>query len=165
MKVLFLDIDGVLNNYDTLRKSFEESKFSSEKSALKDWTSMLDTDMVKRLNVIVEKTECLVVLSSSWRLGNSRSMVELFLRARGFEGSLLSQTPSGDKVLNRKCRGDEIQAWLSTQRYGEVSSFCILDDIPNMGHLSDRLVLTDPKVGLTDDNVSSVISILSSPLS
>ena len=56
MKVLFLDIDGVLNPFRT----------DSEGNI----TTKLDDDCVNRLCRIIHETNCVVVISSSWKASN-----------------------------------------------------------------------------------------------
>ena len=50
MKIIFLDIDGVLNNYNTLGEGA-------------NW----EPDLVKILNRIIKETKAKIVLSSTWR--------------------------------------------------------------------------------------------------
>ena len=63
MKVLFLDIDGVLNN----DKTFEEVHDYYVKTGYHKVE--IGLDMVERLFKIIEATGAKIVLSSSWRLG------------------------------------------------------------------------------------------------
>jgi predicted mannosyl-3-phosphoglycerate phosphatase (HAD superfamily) len=53
MKIIFLDIDGVLNNYNTLGEGL-------------NWES----NAVKILKRIIKETGAKVVLSSTWRRGS-----------------------------------------------------------------------------------------------
>ncbi len=63
MKVLFLDIDGVVNNKRT-KKNFEGF-------------TAIDPAMAALVQRIVQNTGCEIVLSSSWRLfQNSRDELE-----------------------------------------------------------------------------------------
>ena len=57
MKVIFLDIDGVLNN--------EYSKTRAPSGVIG-----IDGDKVKRLRKIVESTGAKLVLTSSWKTGS-----------------------------------------------------------------------------------------------
>jgi hypothetical protein len=43
-------------------------------------------------------------------------------------------------------------------------SSSILDDTRDMAHLADRLVLTDPRVGLSDANVAHAIKLMDGSL-
>ena len=61
MKVVFLDIDGVLNNDESFKKKYEY--FQKYHSII----SEIDEETVKRLARIVKTTSAKVVLTSSWR--------------------------------------------------------------------------------------------------
>ena len=62
MKVIFLDIDGVLNSVNTFKKRYEEHQ------KINKWTLEIDLKMLENLKEIVEKTDAKIVLSSSWRV-------------------------------------------------------------------------------------------------
>lgn len=60
MKVIFLDIDGVLNNndyYERRSKGLINNKHD------------IDELLISRVNDIVEATNAVIVVSSTWRLG------------------------------------------------------------------------------------------------
>ena len=63
MNIIFLDIDGVLNNKDTF--------ITQEKCFVETGKELLEIDpvMVKRLAQIVKRTNSQIVISSSWRCG------------------------------------------------------------------------------------------------
>ena len=135
MKVIFLDIDGVLNS--------KQDRFS--------WDIETDIHFI-RLKRIVEKTEAQIVLSSSWRMGNSgRDIVHKRLQQFGMD--FIDVTP----IFSVQHRGREIADWLSRH---EVESFVILDDEGDMDELVDHLVKTDMNVGLQDNDVDKAISLL-----
>jgi len=55
MKVIFLDIDGVLNSV----KSMIESKYEK-------WSDEPSIENIGWLNYIIEKTDAKIVISSTW---------------------------------------------------------------------------------------------------
>lgn len=131
MRVLFLDVDGVLNSRNTT--NFHE-------------LYPIDQYMAFLIGRIQLRTGCSVVLSSSWRhhpdgVENvSKRVVEL-----------LDKTPhlSG-------CRGDEIKAWLDA--HPEVEKYAILDDDSDM--LKEQMpnfFKTTFDDGLTDEIAEAVI--------
>jgi hypothetical protein len=122
-KVLFLDVDGVLNS-------------SRSRSFL-----ALSKPMLKRLAGIVEETGCLIVLSSTWRRDPeavSRLRRHLKFRKVGIYDK--TKTLGG-------IRGEEIQEWLD--RNG-ADRYAILDDDSDMldEHLP-HFFQTDYDYGLT----------------
>lgn len=135
MKILFLDVDGVLNSYQS------QTYLPLSKPAL------------KRLKTIVEETGCKIVLSSTWRkLESTKRRLSTRLAYRGLY--ITSQTP----VL-KGFRGEEIKQWLDN--HSNISSYCILDDDADMyPEQFPFFVRTNPEVGLTDENVKEVIKIL-----
>ena len=167
MKILFLDVDGVLNS---LAYCATRGVPPVQLEAVDAWH--LDPAAVLRLNELIEVTGAKVVLSSDWRMAPEKpGMVrtEAALRRRGATFRLHDATP----VLTMKQRRDrfgamwqgtytprgfEIQCWLD--EHPQVERIAIVDDEPEMEHLMDRLVLTDTAVGLTDEDCSKLVSLL-----
>jgi hypothetical protein len=141
MIVLFLDIDGVLNQSDT-------------KTRLDGWVG-IDPRNVKILNRLVETINPVIILSSTWRYMTGLKKTEDHLIEMGFVGKLSDATPGQDD----KARGLEIQEWLDG--HPDVKKFAIIDDNPDMVHLMDYLVQTDPKIGVQDEDVDRLIMLLS----
>lgn len=138
MKILMLDIDGVIWSYRTYQ-------FSSE--------------ACKNLNDLLEQESDLkIVVSSSWRkLG--RDQVERALNKNGIDPTrvydMTGNEPEG--------RGEQIQAWLD--RNPGVTSFVILDDeTSDMTKLLDRVVKPDRYIGLTSADVHKALDILKKPI-
>lgn len=73
MRLLFLDVDGVLNDHDTLVESRTKTKFegSMQVQAVRSrhdvLRAMIHPKYVDRVNSILEQSKAHVVLSSSWR--------------------------------------------------------------------------------------------------
>lgn len=139
MKVLFLDVDGVLNTTKS-RSLYSLSK-----------------PLLRRLQTIVEQTNCKIVLSSTWRKHpEALRRLKRTLEYRGM--SIYDVTPVfwRDEEGNRLYRGHEIQHWLDD--HPEVISYCIVDDDSDM--LDNQLrnfVQTDPDYGLTDVLVYRIV--------
>lgn len=171
MKLVFLDIDGVLNSGPYLR-SLDPGEGVSLYRSIGE-AADIDPDAVVRLNRLVESVGAYVVISSSWRHGRTVAELARILRSRGFAfpSRVLGRTPdfvpNNNPLSKDHCgeRGNEIQAWLDgAPMYGiEVESFVILDDNSDMAHLADRLVLTTFDAGLEDKHVEYAIALLSLP--
>lgn len=133
MKVLFLDIDGVV----CLHKD-------------KDWDNeeeIFDAACCRKLQEIVSATGCKLVLSSSWRLF-PESIRSMFRQLKPFgitRENFLGRTPL------RGERGDEIMAYL--KKRPQIETFVALDDEPfySRAFPQDRLILTKPESGITED--------------
>ena len=110
MKVIFLDIDGVLNSDEYLDKV--------KKSDIQGIERDIDVEKVKLLKRAIDETGARVVLSSSWRYTrNARYLKELLANYR----IRVDSTP-----YIRDERGLEIKKWLSENQ--GVEDFIILDD-------------------------------------
>lgn len=151
MKIIFLDIDGVLNSRDFLDSKpwGENSRFSEEVEHLQ-----IDIRAVNRLNQIVEKSEAKVVISSSWRFCSSPDRMQEMLDKQGFKGEVIGSTP----ILQPSIRGNEIQAWIDGQ--SNVENIVIIDDQTDMVHLMEFLVNTTFADGLLDEHVNESLKIL-----
>lgn len=134
MKIIFLDIDGVMNNIMTWPKN-----------AGRQW---IDPKAVKRLNKITQTTGSVIVISSTWRRFWD---VELILKKAGVTAEIIGTTP----FLASEERGSEIGRWLS--RNG-AEKFVILDDDTDMGYLSPALIKTEWDEGLQDRHVKKAIA-------
>lgn len=108
-KIIFLDIDGVLNVYCegrdeygcTFHKHFEDN-----------------------LKWIIEETNAKIVISSSWRM-NGLSIMQEMWQYRKLAGEVIDVTP----YINNCKRGEEIQLWLNNNT---VSNYVIIDDDTDM---------------------------------
>ncbi len=147
MKILFLDIDGVLN----FRMFFKNSPFPG----FLDF-ERVDPSLIAILNKVIEQTQAKVVISSSWRLDHSIEELQSFLSNFGFIGEIIDRTPAF--TFKGKRRGDEINFWLNNNE--PVESFVIIDDSSDMTNLMDHLVQTSFETGITEENAQEAIRIL-----
>ena len=141
LKVIFLDVDGVLNS-------------KQDGNSIK-----LRTDSHFRLlQEIVKATGAKIVLSSSWRAGFAKARTTLSNRLKKYGLEIMDSTPvlSG---LSR--RGDEIRQWLDDNRKS-VERFIILDDDDMEEFTGTNLVQTDSEIGLQEEDALRCIEILNS---
>lgn len=148
MKVIFLDIDGVLN-------------CQSSKSHCGIFVG-IDDSKVKRLREIVDATGAKIVLSSSWRIGWAPRNVDCDDEGRYLNRKLRREGLCIlDKTGKSPRRPMEVYDWLQGK---QIESFVILDDEDwNWGHLSKHWVQTefyDDNGGLQDEHVVKAIEIL-----
>lgn len=151
MRVIFLDIDGVLNSAEWFEKTKD---VRSGLSRIDELQEMLDPRAVELLNGLVDRAGATVVLSSSWRVAYGMDFIQRALVARGFTGKLSDRTPTMGSP-----RGREIQAWLD-KRLEKPEAFIILDDNSDMLHLSHRLVQTTWGTGLQIGHVERAEAML-----
>ncbi len=162
MKLLFLDIDGVLNNYTTM----ESGGFNSRRL-----TDMLEWGCVEILNDICAKTEDpSVVLSSSWRLAFGAEDTLKALRKKGYTGpDFIGETPvakHNSELFNNSSRSQDIAEFLlqNGRRLRQETkwdgSLVILDDCNIFGPLKPFHVQPSFTHGLTADLAVEAIHIL-----
>lgn len=142
MKIIFLDIDGVLNSVSYF-KSIND---------LGDPDDRLDPTAVALLNKIIQATDAKIVISSSWRLGKSISQLQNVFDKHCIIGTIIGLTTD-----DYNSRGIQIQQWIDNSNL-IIDSFIILDDDNDMCHLNNHLIKTCVKDGLTIDCVSLAIS-------
>jgi len=176
--VLFLDIDGVLNNADHMLRPGRPD-LPPEPARSHDF----DPESIEALNAIVKAARPYVVLSSTWRLMYSLGWMLKHMRSQGYQGPLHGRTcddflvyalsdPPDYRHANqrrprvddsgRECwsshRGDQIQRWLDEAEHG--GPVAILDDDGDMAGLTHRWVGTSFQTGLGPEHVERVVDLL-----
>ena len=179
MKIIFLDIDGVLNGYGKFTgfcyKVF--SKLHLLKFVKRHYDLFgIRTHKVKLLSKIVRKTGAMVVLSSSWRNGWYRSYAEKSDRHKELEDKLTKYNITVIGITPKDYsgnRGLEIQEYIDTCGY-KIDNFVILDDekFDIVSLFPDNLVLTSyggditgawyENTGLKKKHVDLAVKILNS---
>lgn len=162
-KVLFLDIDGVLNSelfFEARSFGGRQMKFFTGKNKkrvdnLNFWSRQISERSISCINRIVEDTGCEVVLSSTWRKYVSIPDMNTILKKRGATFSILNKT----EVLFRE-RGLEIQKYIQENC---VTTYCILDDdVDMLDSQLENFVRTDPFCGINWGDRDKCIAILGS---
>lgn len=135
MKVLFLDIDGVMTTVGApLSKHYKG-------------LALLEKPVCLLLDLLRE-TDAKIVLSSDWRRYKSNQyLCDTYLKPYGLETFYYDKT--GNEV--EASRGIEIQKWLA--QHPEVSSFVILDDRSDIAPYDEYWINVDEKKGLSEENV------------
>ena len=162
-KVLFLDIDGVLNTkwwYTQMDKNTPKDKYGYA----------FDPNAVANLKKILDETGADIVISSSWKCMGLSQLEEMW-EERNLPGKIVGITPnsvSDELLLNADIdnielfhiRGTEIREWLR-KNSKRVSHYVILDDMDNMlPEQQDHFVWIDPDIGITDGNAAQAIMTL-----
>ena len=164
-KVLFLDIDGVLNT--------ERQHWHCQMNGIAPidrFGYAFDPKAVANLASILTETGAEIVISSSWKSIGFMNMVKMW-ENRGLPGKIIDITPntvSDEFLLNanledmelQPIKGVEIKDWL-TSHEKQVSHYAIIDDESGMlPEQQPHFVQTNPQFGITRDNSQRVINIL-----
>jgi hypothetical protein len=136
MKIIFLDIDGVL------------AVASQERD---DYGQIFHPHFVSNLKRIIDETQAKIVISSSWRKSSLKIMQEMW-KYRNLPGEVIDTTPSlyvfkgtnniqfwNNKLSAKKTprikgytipRGCEIEYWIENEAeaFGAITNYVILDD-------------------------------------
>ncbi len=164
-KIIFLDIDGVLNT----KLWYSKMDYDTPKDK---WGYAFDPTSVANLKRIVDETGAEIVISSSWKCIGLTELRKMW-KSRKLPGRIIDVTPDRmcdeelleldlDLIDPEEGRGYEIQKWLS-QKGDNVSQYSILDDMYEMlPEQQSHLVMTDSEIGITDEDANKVIDILNS---
>ena len=188
MKIIFLDIDGVLNCELWYKQRFNllDRQDVTGNYPLYEFAPFL----MDRLNQIIEATKAKVVISSTWRIGRTSQELQDILNAVNFKGEIIDTTPhfyaqgkQDDKKINYSVpRGCEIDWWLTNKanfqrinwskkiqedylNKSNIENYIILDDDSDMLYSQkEHFIKTDVYHGLTQDNVNQAIKVLNSSI-
>lgn len=136
IKVLFLDIDGVLV---TTRSSVALG--GTPRTLSPDDLARFDPCAVALVRKLCDETGVQVVVTSDWRDHHDWADI-----GRALELPVVGATPATADI-RASCRGEEIQAWLDA--HPDVREWAILDDRGDMlEHQLPRLVQTEFEDGV-----------------
>lgn len=151
MKVIFLDIDGVVNCWDTKERA--PSKVIG-----------VEQRLISHIKEIVDATGAKLVLSSTWRKDWAFDLLDgvdwHYLRDEFAKQDLyfMDYTPS----RRDSHRGEEIKEWLESTEY-DIESYVVIDD--EMFDIWDlhegHMVQTSYSTGIKPGAVKMAIEILS----
>lgn len=171
MRIIFLDIDGVLNDHKRFSNGFYGIR----------------QENVKHLNTLLGLfPDAKIVITSSWRyMINPQSMTldgfsnlllcngvdcldkEMDVVKGNFRGELVSRVISythlDETIGGRNGRGKQIKHWLFIKGYDKlVDKHVVLDDMMwDFDKYPDlKLVLTNPKIGLMPKDVDKAAGFL-----
>lgn len=161
-RVVFLDIDGVLN------AAFWNESHQKEISD----GQLIDRDKVKLLAQLIDRTDAQIILYSGWRFWfdeerkplckEAERLVEMLagegLAIAGFTPDLTTEEIRRTKKFSL-VKADEILLWLKT--HGEVEGWVVLDDLElHNARVRGHQVKTDPSVGLTLEDVNEAVEMI-----
>lgn len=152
LKVVFLDIDGVLNSelmYEICQgiSALRKKKIKVPKEFLKFGKpagkkypySEIDTYSISLLNDLIKRAKCKIVISSTWKNSplshQGISAKEILYKSGVIKGSIIGSTPNLGKGT---IRGNEIRQWMAENNKligcyaSDYHNYVILDDDSDM---------------------------------
>jgi len=151
MKVLFLDIDGVLNSREYMKKIGRGD--------------VIDPRCVLYLNEVINTTNCNIVVSSAWRNIHTWPELLAILEDNGVNvKTFIGKTP--DRFHQFKTRGDEIIEWIEDYsiRNDVDLTYAVVDDeltgLEKVIHRTVKTSFTDPNGGLNKEKAQELIKML-----
>lgn len=151
MKVIFLDLDGVLNS-DAYWNDRERGLGDGD--WLQWWTDSFDPSAVEVLNKLTAETSAKIVFISNRRTWLPFDDIKTVFDKVGIQGELLGITP----YLRSNFREDEIKEWLN---HNKCEAYVILDDVGDFPNLMQHWVEVNPAYGLTEDYLKHAKCVLS----
>ncbi len=130
MKVIFLDVDGVLNHSGLM---MQRSELLTSDELYK---SMICPSCVALLQLLIKETDAKVVLSSTWRRFHELEKNQEYI---GVE--LLDKTI----YMSGEPRGKEIKEWLDNNK--QVTHYVVIDDDMDIEPYVSNHVVTSGRTG------------------
>lgn len=135
MKILFLDIDGVVNMGRKPGVGF-------------NWA---DEKCVQLLNDVLRETGAKVVISSSWRVGSElQELANHFKNHFGIKADFIGMTPvinlevDDEEFTTSAPRAMEIRDWLN--RHPEITNFAVIDDMDIFTNFHNEINFEDQEI-------------------
>lgn len=142
-KVIFLDIDGVMNSFSTRPQ---------DPQGLLDF---LDPANIGVLNAVVAASGAVVVVTSTWRLTMPFAELQATFASAGCVAEIVDVTPDIDAPR----REVEVEAWLAAQAEAPAR-FVVIDDDFEMPAFPEKLVRTRKLHGLCAGDMPAVLALL-----
>ena len=161
-KVVFLDVDGVLNSNfwnDTHQREISDG-------------TLIDEEKVKLLATLIKRTSAKIILHSGWRFWfdseleplrtEAERLVELFakegLAIDGVTPDLTTEEIKRTKKFSL-VKAEEILLWLSLR--DDVTEWVVFDDLDlHNSQVEQHQVKTEQRIGLTAEDVKKAEKIL-----
>lgn len=153
MKVIFLDIDGVISTHDSI---MEAHRTQYEFSGMQSQANKINTELIKNLKQLQDIMGAKIVISSAWRYSWHIDELRWFLYNRGeiLPESVIATTLYRDDGS----RGLEIKEYL--ELHPEITDFIILDDdqdIEDAPELVPRWIRTKYEEGFTKEMLEKAL--------
>lgn len=154
MNIIFLDVDGVLNNIKDAEELYEKTR---KPIVGFEWPfSKISLNVLKR---IVDDTDAQIVVTSSWRLRKQgREILLSELEKYNLKERVIGWTPS----LKAFDREKEIIAYLKSIEYENLNFIILDDEVSWYKDLENNVIKTNAYFGLNEEHLEKSINLLKS---
>jgi hypothetical protein len=147
IKLIFLDIDGVLNH-------------SKATNLVEGTTYRYDPECVERLNELIKTHRAKLVVCSAWRIGQDVNSMQNIINSIGVKGEVIGLTP--DLVDDCYTRDDEIETWLNNYSLlNDVKAMILIDDDQSHRFSPFQVKPSWEKGGFSSGHLAKAIHLLS----
>jgi hypothetical protein len=167
MKIIFLDIDGVLNPLHYMNALFKMWKASfGQLKSKDDYGDLFFDQNCDALRKIIDSTDAKIVISSTWKKEGIQHLLDMW-KHRNLPGEIIDVTPTEQdlveagefKFLDEVCRGDEIKSWIKNNNF--TGNYIIIDDTKDMLKEQEPFFIkTNSYFGLSEKEADQSIKIL-----
>ena len=162
MKIVFCDIDSVLNHSKYAEDCYEGEEHAGD-AFVEDKVPLCKDNIEALKHIFEEVPDLKVVWSSDWRLYDKPTYniyrnPRLWLEAQSWmEGRVIGKTPKKMSSTHY----EEIRMWFSHEKKDlDVEKFAILDDYDSLGmttYFKNDFFKCEPESGLTMETANKVI--------
>lgn len=162
-KLIFLDVDGVLNSENFFRARMRDNPKPPREDMIEYLSWDIDPACIKRLQEIVDRTGADIILSSTWRINHYKEFIKI-LKRFNVTAKVIDRTPRIN--WEGSVRGNEIALFIkkNAQWCGsphKYKNYVIIDDSSDMlFQQKDNFVHTSWEFGLQDRDVRRSVEIL-----
>lgn len=158
MKLIFLDIDGVLNCESAFKSGLNHKETSDGQSYCE-----FGRDQAALINRLIDETGAKVVISSTWRRMGMEAMLEIW-KDHGMSGEIIGLTPIlRDSVKFNVPRGCEIDTWLDERGFTHINWSRALQDRVIASSGIETYVIIDDDSDMLYSQRNHFVHVLPSP--
>lgn len=158
MKIVFLDIDGVILPVGALKEVDVPDLFKDPFPHLDLMASRVSQEAVAKVRELCEETGAKLVLISSWRRFFPREFNRAFLKKIGLMDLFHKDWSAGLKFSSEKMH--DVGFWLDDhKRVGD--NYIVIDDDMRAYAIEDKIVRPVSNVGFTGKDKALALALLS----
>lgn len=169
MKIIFLDIDGVLNSKNLAEQLYNKGIKCHGDDGIYNF---IDENIVDKLVNLCKTYDIKIVISSSWRHFYYEATIKEFKsstykKIHPLISYIIGQTPriyipNENGYHEQVCRGKEIEEWISRncESFKSIKYVILDDDSDMLDYQFKYFIHVDNKYGLTNYNFEQIKTIL-----